>query len=240
MHTKSSDDMPSTGQQKPSNPAMDKARETASNVATSVSDAAAYVGHKAEDAATSLGEVLESTANYVKKQMDSGVKIVTLHDFYVEELRDLHNAENQLLKVIPKMAKAATSLELRRAFEEHFDETRIHVQRLETIFQELATSPQGKRCKAMEGIIAEAEETLNRDMPAAVKDAALIAATQRMEHYEIAGYGCVRTYARILNHPNAEALLDTTLQEEGASDHRLTAIAEGTVNDEAAIGDIDL
>lgn len=167
------------------------------------------------------------------------MKIATLFDFYVEELKDLYNAENQLLKALPKMVKAATSPELKTAFEGHIVETQTHVTRLEEIFEGLETSPKGKNCKAMEGIIAEADELLKTDMPDTVKDAALIAAAQRAEHYEMAGYGCVRTYARILGEDDAAALLDETLQEEGACDLKLTTIAEGTVNEDAAVGAVE-
>ena len=165
------------------------------------------------------------------------MKIATLRDFYVEELRDLYSAENQILKALPKMAQAATSPELRKAFEDHLEETRVHVERLETIFNDLDASPKGKHCKAMEGLIAEADETLKEEMPDAVKDAALIAAAQRIEHYEMAGYGCVRTYARVLGEDDAAELLNETIQEEGASDEKLTEIAEGSVNEEATVGE---
>jgi len=172
--------------------------------------------------------------------MEVVMKIETLRDLYVEELKDLYNAENQLLKALPKMAKAATSAELRTAFEEHLEETRGHVERLDEIFQSLGASPKGKHCKAMEGIIAEAEELLSIEMPDAVKDAALIAAAQRAEHYEIAGYGCVYTFARNLGEDKAVTLLNEILQEEGAADKRLTEIAEWAVNEEATTGAISM
>ena len=163
------------------------------------------------------------------------MKVDTLRDFYVEELKDLYNAESQLMKALPKMAKAASSPDLKNAFEDHYKETRGHVERLETIFKNLEKSPKGKRCKAMEGLIAEGDEVLKSGMPDAVKDAALIAAAQRVEHYEMAGYGCVRTYARLLGEDDAATLLDETLQEEGAADVHLTEIAESSVNDEAHV-----
>ena len=163
------------------------------------------------------------------------MKIETLRDFYIAELKDLYSAESQLLKALPKMIKATTSPELRQAFENHLVETGTHVEKLEEIFTALDTSPKGKHCKAMEGLIAEADELLKEEMPDAVKDAALIAAAQRVEHYEIAGYGCVRTYARILGEDDAATLLDEIIQEEGASDALLTEIAEGTVNEEATV-----
>jgi ferritin-like metal-binding protein YciE len=164
------------------------------------------------------------------------MKIETLRDFYVEELKDLFSAENQFLKALQKFIQCATSPELRTAFEAHLETTSAHVTRLEQIFKTLDISPKGKHCKAMEGLIAEADEILKDEMPAAVKDAALIAAAQRVEHYEMAGYGCARTYARILGEDAAAELLDETLQEEGASDKRLTEIAEGSVNEEATVG----
>lgn len=163
------------------------------------------------------------------------MKIKSLHDFYVAELKDLWNAEHQLLKALPKMAKAAHTPALREAFDEHLEDTQVHVARLEEIFLDLDMHPKGKHCHAMEGILEEAEELMKEAMPAAVKDAALIAVAQRAEHYEIAGYGCVRTYARILGEDDAMALLDATLQEEGAADVRLTGIAEATVNEEAMV-----
>lgn len=161
------------------------------------------------------------------------MSIETLHDFYVEELKDLYSAETQIIKALPKMIAKATSPELKEAFENHLKETNLHVERLTAIFEELSISPKGKHCKAMEGIIAEAQELLKTEMPESVMDAALIAAAQRVEHYEMAGYGCVRTYARILTEEKAATLLDKTLQEEGASDQALTKIAEKTVNFEA-------
>lgn len=163
------------------------------------------------------------------------MKIETLRDFYIEELKDLYSAENQLLKALPKMHKAATSPELRKAFEGHLTETQGHVDRLDKIFADLDVSPKGKLCKAMEGLIAEADETMKQEMPDAVKDAALIAAAQRVEHYEMAGYGCVRTYARVLGEDDAAELLNETIQEEGAADELLTEIAEGTVNEQATV-----
>jgi len=161
------------------------------------------------------------------------MKITTLHDLYVEELKDLYNAENQLLKALPKMAKAATSEDLRQAFTDHLEETKGQVVRLETIFKSLDASPKGKKCKAMEGLIEEGKEVLEEDMDESVKDAALIAAAQRVEHYEMAGYGCVRTFARLLGYDEQADLLQETLDEEGAADHKLTELAESVINIEA-------
>ena len=145
-------------------------------------------------------------------------------DLYVDELKDLYSAENQLLKALPKMAKAATAPKLSKAFESHLKQTRDHVTRLEKIFKKLGGNPKGKKCKAMEGLLAEGKELMAEDADAAVMDAALIGAAQRVEHYEMAGYGCVRTYARLLGHDDAADLLQKTLDEEGAADkatHRI-------------------
>lgn len=167
------------------------------------------------------------------------MKMRTLEDLYIDQLKDLYNAENQLISALPKMAKAATSDELRTAFEEHLEETRVQVERLDRVFQELGKNPKGKTCKAMQGLIEEAKEVLEEEMEPSVKDAALIAAGQRVEHYEMAGYGCVRTYATMLGYEEAAALLDETLQEEGMADKNLNAIAESMVNQQAAEGDME-
>src|SRR6188472_2533565 len=162
------------------------------------------------------------------------MKLESLQDLFVSELKDLYSAENQLLKAIPKMAKAATSKELRAGFEKHLKQTEGHVDRLTTIFEALDASPKGKKCKAMEGLIEEGSEVIEEDMDPDVKDAALIAAAQRVEHYEIAGYGCVRTYAQLLGHSKAAKLLQQTLDEEGDTDKALTKLAESiTVEAEA-------
>ena len=161
------------------------------------------------------------------------MKLESLQDLYLKELKDLYSAENQLLKALPKMAKAASSPELRTAFEDHLEETRGQVERLETIFKGLGGSPKGKKCKAMEGLIEEGSELMEQQAEPAVMDAALIAAAQRVEHYEMAGYGCVRTYARLLGHKEAADLLQATLQEEAAADKKLSKLAETTINVEA-------
>ncbi|MGC3967729.1 MAG: ferritin-like domain-containing protein [Pirellulales bacterium] len=153
------------------------------------------------------------------------MKIASLRELYIEELKDLYNAENQLVKALPKMAKAATSTALRKGFEKHLKETKTQVERLETIFDALGESPKGKKCKAMEGLIEEGSEVMEEDMEPEVMDAALIAAAQRVEHYEIAGYGCVRTYAKLLGETKAAKLLQLTLDEEGATDKSLTELA---------------
>src|SRR3954468_22434212 len=160
------------------------------------------------------------------------MKLSSLEDLFVEELKDLYSAENQLLKALPKMAKAATSKELKNGFEKHLKQTEQHVDRLEQIFDELEASPKGKKCKAMEGLIEEGAEVISEDAEPEVKDAALIAAAQRVEHYEIAGYGCVRTYARLMGNDQAAKLLQQTLDEEAQTDKALTSLAE-SINVEA-------
>lgn len=158
----------------------------------------------------------------------------TLKDLYIDELRDLYSAETQLVKALPKMVNGATSEELRAAFEEHLEQTQEHVARLEQVFESLGTSPKGKKCKGMEGLIEEAAELLDEDFADEVLDAGLIAAAQRVEHYEIAVYGCVCTYARLLNRDQDHDLLGQTLEEEKETDETLTEIAESTINIEAA------
>jgi ferritin-like metal-binding protein YciE len=154
------------------------------------------------------------------------MKLDSLKELYVDELKDLYSAENQLLKAIPKMAKAATSPALKKGFEKHLEETKGQVERLEQIFKALGESPKGKKCKAMEGLVEEGKEVMEEDAEPEVMDAALIAAAQRVEHYEIAGYGCVRTYAQLLGETQAAKLLQQTLDEEGKTDHALTKLAE--------------
>jgi len=154
------------------------------------------------------------------------MKLDSLKELYVEELKDLYSAENQLLKALPKMAKAATSSALKKGFEKHLEETKGQVERLEQIFKALDESPKGKKCKAMEGLVEEGKEVMEEDAEPEVMDAALIAAAQRVEHYEIAGYGCVRTYAQLLGETQAAKLLQQTLDEEGKTDQALTKLAE--------------
>ncbi len=160
------------------------------------------------------------------------MKLDSLRGLYVEELKDLYSAENQLLKALPKMAKAASNEALKAGFKEHLEQTKGHVERLETIFEELEASPKGKKCKAMEGLVEEGNEVIEEDMESSVRDAALIAAAQRVEHYEMAGYGTVRTYARLLGYENAMDLLQQTLDEEGATDKKLTKLSQ-SINVEA-------
>jgi ferritin-like metal-binding protein YciE len=158
------------------------------------------------------------------------VKLDSLEKLYVAELQDLYSAENQILKALPKMAKAASSEELSTAFEKHLEQTREHVARLEQIFDRLGKSPKGKVCKAMQGLIKEGEEMLKEDAEPAVLDAALISAAQRVEHYEIAAYGTVRTYAEELNQAEDAEILQKTLYEEKETDTLLTELAENAIN----------
>ncbi len=164
------------------------------------------------------------------------MKLESLHDLYIDELKDLYSAESQLLKALPKMAKAASAPELEAAFTDHLEETHGHVTRLEKIFKKLDVSPKGKKCKAMEGLVEEGKEVMEEDAEPAVMDAALIAAGQRVEHYEMAGYGCVRTFARLLGYDDAADLLQETLDEEGAADKKLTGLAETVINVKADSG----
>ena len=154
------------------------------------------------------------------------MKIESLRDLYLEQLQDLYNAEQQLIKALPKMAKAASSEDLKAAFEEHLEKTRGHAQRIETICEQMGEKAQGKKCKAMEGLVKEGGEVIEEDMEDGIKDAALIAAAQRVEHYEIAGYGCVRAYATKLGDDEAADLLSQTLDEEKEADETLNGIAE--------------
>jgi ferritin-like metal-binding protein YciE len=152
---------------------------------------------------------------------------------FVHELRDLYSAEKQLLKALPKMAKAATHEELKEGFEEHLSQTEEHVSRLEEIFEKLGVSGRGEKCAAMEGLIEEGKKILEEEMPDNVRDAALIAAAQRVEHYEIAGYGTAKTFAEILGEDEAVDLLEQTLDEEKETDVKLTELAESTINADA-------
>jgi ferritin-like metal-binding protein YciE len=162
--------------------------------------------------------------------------IGSLQDLYLHELKDIYNAEKQLLQALPKMAKNTTHNELKQAFEEHRQVTEEQVRRLETIFDDLGQTPSGRRCRGMEGIIEEGEELLKQDTDPDVRDAALIASAQRVEHYEIATYGTLRTYAHQLGLDNHVDLLQRTLDEEGETDKLLTQIAESRVNRNAEVG----
>ena len=158
--------------------------------------------------------------------------IKSLRDLLVDELRDLHNAENQLVKALPKMAKAASHEELREGFQEHLEQTKGHVDRLERCFKILGEKAKGKMCHAMKGLVEEGAEAIESDSPDMVKDANLIGAAQRVEHYEIAAYGTARAFAETLGETKIVNLLQQTLDEEGETNKRLTAIAE-EVNEQA-------
>jgi ferritin-like metal-binding protein YciE len=162
-------------------------------------------------------------------------KLTSPRELLVEELKDLYNAENQLIKALPKMAKAASHDELRAAFETHLQQTITHAKRLEEIVDELGESPRGKKCKAMEGLIEEGKEAIEQDATPAIRDLALITAAQKVEHYEIAGYGCARTLAEVCGEKDLANRLQETLDEEGETDKLLTEIAL-EIDVEAAAG----
>ena len=155
-----------------------------------------------------------------------------LKTLYVDELRDLYSSEQQLIKAIPKMAKAANSDELRKGFEEHLEQTRGHATRLEQILRGLGEPVKGKKCKGMAGIVAEGGEMMSEDFEGSLMDAALISAAQRVEHYEIAAYGAVHAYATLMGESDAAALLQQTLDEEKETDQKLTELSE-EINSEA-------
>ena len=156
-----------------------------------------------------------------------------LEELLVDELKDLYSAENQIVKALPKMAKAAGSPELRRAFERHLDETRRQVERLDQIGNELDVKLTGKKCKGMSGLIEEGKELIEEDLEQDALDAGLIGAAQKVEHYEIAAYGTARTHAEMLGYNKVARLLQQTLNEESATDKKLTALAESIINVEA-------
>lgn len=162
----------------------------------------------------------------------------SVRQLYIDELRDLYNAETQLVKALPKMAKASSNSELRQGFEEHLRQTSEHVSRLEQIFEMLDEKPTGKKCLGMDGLVKEGAETMKEDYEDAVMDAAIIGAAQRVEHYEIAGYGTVRTLAELLGEDEHVSLLEQTLEEEKQTDEKLTRLAEG-INRQAAAADND-
>ena len=159
-----------------------------------------------------------------------------LRELYVDELKDLYSAENQLVKALPKMAKAASSDELRQGFEEHLEQTKGHVQRLEKIFKDLGESPSGKKCKGMEGLVEEGAEVMEEDFEGSLMDAALIGAAQRVEHYEIAAYGTVCAFAQELGQTEQASLLTETLEEEKETDEKLSKLAQ-QINTQANEGE---
>lgn len=164
------------------------------------------------------------------------MRMESLQDLYVHELEDLYNAEKQILQALPKLAQSSEHEELRQAFEEHRRITEEQVRRLEMIFDDLGQRPGGRKCRGIEGIIEEGEQILREDVAPEVRDAAIIGTAQRVEHYEIAAYGTVRTFADQLGFAEHANLLQQTLDEEGESDRRLTEIAESRVNRDADVG----
>lgn len=153
-----------------------------------------------------------------------------IHDLFVKELNDLHSAELQILDALPKLSKAAQSAELTKAFDHHHAQTHMHRDRLEQVFELVGAKPSGEKCKGMAGLLAEGESLFKEAAPSEILDAALIGAAQRVEHYEMAGYGCARTYARMLGLDAGVQLLQQTLDEEGQADHLLTRLAHTTIN----------
>jgi ferritin-like metal-binding protein YciE len=167
------------------------------------------------------------------------MKLQTLQDLLVEELKDLHSAESQILRALPKMAKASTSPVLREAFEQHLEETKEHLERLDQIFANWEMKPGRKKCKAMEGLLEEGQDTIAEDAEPMVHDAALIASAQRIEHYEIAGYGCAKAFALLLEDHQTAELLDQTLREESDADEKLTEVAMSGINQAALAAAMD-
>ena len=158
------------------------------------------------------------------------MEMESLRDIYVEELKDLWSAENQILKALPRMIKAATHPKLKKGFAKHEKQTRVHVKRLERICKELGVSPRGKKCVGMEGLLEEGKDLMKEKPAKDVLDAGLISAAQHVEHYEMAGYGTCRTWARTLGYESQAQLLQTTLDEEQQTDLDLTELAVSSIN----------
>lgn len=158
------------------------------------------------------------------------MKLETLKDLYIHELKDLYSAEKQIIKALPKMVKAAANKQLAAGFEEHFEQTKEHAARLEKILRNHDESTRGPKCEGMEGLLKEGDEMIEEDAEDEVRDAGLIAAAQRVEHYEMAGYGCARTYAELLGDRQGAQLLQTTLTEESDTDKKLTKLAKSVIN----------
>jgi ferritin-like metal-binding protein YciE len=163
-------------------------------------------------------------------------KVTTMEELFLDEIRDLYDAERQLTKALPEMANAASAEELRTVFEEHLEQTENHVQRLERIFEALGEKATGKKCAAMTGLVKEGNELIGDTDDTAVRDAGLIAAAQKVEHYEISGYGSARTHAELLGNGEAVRLLDETLFEEKEANERLNDLAQNLINEQAAGG----
>jgi ferritin-like metal-binding protein YciE len=164
-------------------------------------------------------------------------KLKSLDDLLVHELQDIYNAEGQILRALPKMIKAASHPELQSAFEEHLEQTEGQVERLDQVFKLLGVPAKGKKCEGMAGLLEEGKKTMEEDALPSVMDAALIAAAQKVEHYEIASYGCVCTYAEMLGYDQVHDLLGQTLDEEEATDEKLSALAENVINVDAEEGE---
>ena len=158
------------------------------------------------------------------------MKLETLKDLYVQELKDLYSAERQIMKALPKMVKASTNKQLATGFQAHLSQTKEHATRLEKILKGHNESTQGPKCKGMEGALKEGAEMIKEDADDEVRDAGLISAAQRVEHYEMAGYGCARTYAELIGDHQGAQLLQTTLTEESDTDKKLTKLAESVIN----------
>lgn len=174
-----------------------------------------------------------STACCVHYGRERTMTIETMEDLFLEQIEDLYDAEQRLVKALPKMAEASTTSELRNAFEDHLQQTRGHVQRLEEVFSELGKDPEKQSCEAMKGLIKEGEEVISNIDESPLRDAGLIAAANRVEHYEMAGYGTAREMARSLGLTRSAKLLDETLEEEKQADAKLTQIAQSSVNPKA-------
>src|ERR1700745_3842184 len=157
------------------------------------------------------------------------MQLETLEDLYIHELKDLYSAEKQLIRALPKMAKSAKNQQLAAGFQQHLEQTKEHAARIEKILSECGQSTRGSKCRGMEGIIAEGAEMIEEEEDPEVKDAGLISAAQRVEHYEIAGYGTVRTYAEMLGDKEGANLLQATLQEEEETDKELTKVAKSAI-----------
>jgi ferritin-like metal-binding protein YciE len=174
------------------------------------------------------GRFCENKGN--TNNINTHMKLETLKDLYIQELKDLYSAEQQIIKALPKMVKAASNKQLAAGFEEHLKQTKEHATRLEKILKSHDESTRGPKCESMEGVLKEGEEMIKEDADEEVRDAGLIAAAQRVEHYEMAGYGCARTYAELLGDPDGAQLLQTTLTEESDTDKKLTNLAISVIN----------
>ena len=226
--------------------AVEAGREVKETVRAEVKERAPEIKEVVQQAGQQVKEQVKESAKRVKSEAKDAAKesgsspeehnmsLDSLQKLFLEELKDMYNAEKQILRALPRMIKATESARLQEAFTKHLKETEAQVQRLERIFTELGQPARGKACKGMEGILEEGKDVLEKEGEPAVIDAALIAAAQRVEHYEIAAYGCLRTYAQLLGLPQAEQLLQQTLQEEEAADKKLTEIGESGVNQAAA------